>query len=164
MAIKSRTIAGFGKRIEYWLIGLMIKEGLNVYGPVNDYDGTDLVVKKSNGTYIEIQVKASAKTIATGYSGLFGNIPHKDKKNYFYIFYSEKLNIIWIMPSKDFLKYSKQYKTGKNIGKRVIELTGNRKNVSLEASAKKGKKTNKREEYVHERFNKYIATDFSRFK
>ena len=58
------------------------------------------------------------------------------------------------MPSKDFLKYSKQYKTGKNIGNRVIELTGKRKD----------KKTNKREEYVYDRFNKYIATDFSRFK
>ena len=152
--MKSRNIAGFGKRIEYWLIGLMIKEGLDVYAPLNDYHGTDLVIKKSNGTYIEIQVKASSKTIATGYSGLFGNIPHKNKKNYFYIFYSEKLNIIWIMPSKDFLKYSNQYKTGKNIGNRVIELTGKRKN----------KKTGVREEYVYKRFEKYIATDFSRFR
>jgi hypothetical protein len=53
--------AGFGKRIEYWLIGLLLKEGIDVYAPLNDYDGTDLVIKKSNGTYIEVQVKASSK-------------------------------------------------------------------------------------------------------
>ena len=164
MKMKSRKMAGFGKRIEYWLIGQILKEGQDVYMPLVDYKGTDLLVKKSNGTFIEIQVKSSSKTIATGYSGLFGSIPHKDKKNYFYIFYSEKLNIIWIMSSAEFLKHSKQNKTGKHIGYRTIKLTGKRKDVSFEASAKKGKKTNKREEYVHERFKKYITTDFSKFK
>ncbi len=150
----SRCSAGFGKRIEYWLIGLMLKEGLNVCVPLMDYDATDLLIKKSNGTFIEIQVKASSKTIATGYSASFGRIPHKNKKNYFYIFYSEKLNIIWILSSDEFLKYSAQYKTGKNIGRRAIEFTGTRKD----------KKTGKRAEYVHERFKKYIVKDFSRFK
>ena len=154
MAINSRNIAGFGKRIEYWLIGLMLKESIDVYTPLIDYHGTDLVIKKSNGAYIEIQVKASSKTIAAGYSGLFGNIPHRNRKNYFYIFYSEKLNIIWIMSLKEFLKHSNQNKTGKSIGKRAIKFTGNRKN----------KKTGEREEYVYERYKKYIAKDFSRFK
>ena len=154
MAKDTRNIAGFGKRIEYWLIGLMLKEGIDVYVPLIDYDGTDLVIKKSDGTYIEIQIKASSKTIAAGYSGLFGSIHHKTQKNYFFVFYSEKLNIIWIMSSQEFLKHSKQNKTGKNIGKRVIELTGKRKD----------KKTGRRAEYVYERYKKYIAKDFSRFK
>ncbi len=154
MAENHRNAPAFGKQIEYWLIGLMLKEGLDVYAPTVDYHGIDLVVKKSDGTYIEVQIKASSKTIATGYSGLFGNISHKNRKNYFYIFYSEKLNIIWIMSSKEFLKHSNQNKTGKNIGRRVIELTGKIKD----------KKTGKRAEYVYERFKKYIAKDFSRFK
>jgi len=152
--MNSRNIAGFGKRIEYGLLGLMLQEGLDVYEPLIDYHGTDLVVKKSNGTFIEIQIKASSKTIVTGYSGLFGNIPHKAQKNYFYIFYSEKLNIIWLMSSAEFIKHSKQNKRGKNIARRTIELTGKRKN----------KTTGKREEYVYERFKKYITKDFSRFK
>jgi len=149
-----RHSSGFGKRIEYWLIGLMLKEGLNVYVPLMDYDATDLLIKKSNGTFIEVQIKASSKTITIGYSASFGRIPHKNKKNYFYIFYSEKLNITWILSSNEFLKYSKQYKTGKNIGRRAIEFTGTRKD----------KKTGKRAEYVYERFEKYIVKDFSRFK
>ena len=84
----------------------MVKEGIDVYVPFIDYDGTDLLIKKSNGTYIEIQIKASSKTIAVGYSASFGRIPHEKRKNYFFIFYSEKLNIIWILSSDEFLKYS----------------------------------------------------------
>ncbi len=58
------------------------------------------------------------------------------------------------MSSEEFLKHSKEYKTGKNIGRRAIEFTGCRKD----------KKTGKRKEYILERFKKYIAKDFSRFK
>jgi hypothetical protein len=154
MGMNSRNISGFGKRIEYWIIGLLVKEGIDVYVPFIDYDGTDLLIKKSNGTYIEIQIKATSKTIAVGYSASFGRISYEKRKNYFFIFYSEKLNIIWILSSDEFLKYSAQYKTGKNIGRRAIEFTGKRKD----------KKIGKYEEYVYERFEKYIAKDFSRFK
>ncbi len=152
--MKSRNIAGFGKRIEYWLIGLMLKEDVDVYAPLIDYHGTDLIIKKSNGIFIEIQIKASSKTIVTGYSGFFGNIPLKKQKNYFYIFYSERLKTFWIMSSEEFLKHSSQNKAGKNIGRRSIIFTGIRKD----------KTSGKRKEYVFERFKKYIATDFSRFK
>ena len=80
MSTKTRNIAGFGKRVEYWIIGLMLKEGIDIYVPLSDYDGTDLVIKKSSGTFIEVQIKASANTIAAGYSGLFGKIHHKNQK------------------------------------------------------------------------------------
>jgi hypothetical protein len=44
------------------------------------------------------------------------------------------------MSSEEFLKHSKEYKTGKNIGRRAIEFTGCRKD----------KKTGKRKEYILE--------------
>ncbi len=152
--INHRKLRGFGKRIEYWLSGLLLKEGLDVYIPLIDYHGTDLLIKKSDGTFIEIQIKATSKKIAMGYSASFGRIPCERRKNYFFIFYSEKLNVLWLMSSEEFIKHSKQYKTGKNIGRRAIEFTGCRKD----------KKTGKRKEYILERFKKYIVTDFSRFK
>jgi hypothetical protein len=31
MAISFRNTAAFGKRIEYWIIGRMLKEGLDLY-------------------------------------------------------------------------------------------------------------------------------------
>jgi len=41
-----RHSAGFGKRIEYWVIGLMLKEGIDVYVPLVDDDAIDAVMKK----------------------------------------------------------------------------------------------------------------------
>ena len=52
-----RHSAGFGKRIEYWVIGLMLKEGIDVYVPLVDDDAIDAVIKKPDGTFIEIQIK-----------------------------------------------------------------------------------------------------------
>ncbi len=42
------------------------------------------------------------------------------------------------MSSEEFIKHSKQYRTGKNIGRRAIEFTGCRKD----------KETGKRKEYI----------------
>ena len=38
-----RHSAGFGKRIEYWIIGQMLKEGIDVYVPLVDDDAIDAV-------------------------------------------------------------------------------------------------------------------------
>ena len=62
----------------------------------------------------------------------------KNGKTIFFIFYSEKLNTLWLMSSEEFIKHSKQYRTGKNIGRRAIEFTGCRKD----------KETGKRKEYI----------------
>ena len=49
-----RHSAGFGKRIEYWIIGNMLKEGLDVYVPMVDDDAIDVVIKKNDGTFISV--------------------------------------------------------------------------------------------------------------
>ena len=41
-----RHSAAFGKRIEYYVIGLMLKEGLDVFLPMVDDDAIDAVIKK----------------------------------------------------------------------------------------------------------------------
>ena len=43
MGISFRHSAGFGKRIEYMLIGKMLMEGLDVYVPLVDDHGVDCV-------------------------------------------------------------------------------------------------------------------------
>ena len=45
-----RNSAAFGKRIEYYIIGLMLKEGLDVYIPLVDDFGVDAIIRKSDGT------------------------------------------------------------------------------------------------------------------
>ena len=41
-----RHSAGFGKRIEYWVIGLMLKEDINLCMPLVDDDAIDVIMKK----------------------------------------------------------------------------------------------------------------------
>jgi hypothetical protein len=51
-----RRSAGFGKRIEFWIIGQMLKEGLDVYVPLVDDMAIDAVVRRADGSFIEVQI------------------------------------------------------------------------------------------------------------
>lgn len=148
-----RHSAGFGKRMEYWIIGLMLKEGLDVYVPMVDDDAIDAVVKRPDGRFIEVQIKARSKTVADGDCALFAAIPHERRHNYWFVFYSERLDTIFIMSSEEFIKEAYQNKTGKNAGKRSIWFNGRKMN----------KQTGIKEDYIKPQFQKYVAKDFSRF-
>ena len=52
MAKSFRHSAGFGKRMEYWIIGLMLKEGIDVYIPLVDDDAIDAVIRRADGSFI----------------------------------------------------------------------------------------------------------------
>ncbi len=153
MGFSFRSSAGFGKRMEYNLVGKMLMEGLDCYLPLVDDHGVDCVIKKADGTFIEVQIKARSNEVTDGDAALFSAIVHDYRPNFYFVFFSERLNTMWIMSSEEFLQECVTNKTGKNAGKRSIWFNGNRKN----------KETGKKQEYCYERFNKYIATDFSRF-
>ena len=153
MGFSFRSSAGFGKRMEYNLVGKMLMEGLDCYLPLVDDHGVDCVIKKADGTFIEVQIKARSNEVTDGDAALFSAIVHDYRPNFYFVFFSERLNTMWIMSSEEFLQEGVTNKTGKNAGKRSIWFNGNRKN----------KETGKKQEYCYERFNKYIATDFSRF-
>ena len=149
--IPFRDKASFGKRIEYWIIGNMLKEGLDVYIPMVDDFGVDAVIRKPNGTFIEIQIKARSKEVIFGDAALFAAISHKDiRKNYYFVFYSERMDCSWIMSSKEFVKEAAQNKSGKNKGSRSIWFNG--------------RKTKDNLEFCKPQFEKYLATNFNRFK
>lgn len=42
-----RHLAGFGKRMKYWIIGRMLKEGLDGYIPLFDDFGINTVIRRS---------------------------------------------------------------------------------------------------------------------
>ena len=153
MAKSFRSSAGFGKRMEYKLVGDMLMEGLDCYLPLVDDQGVDCVIKKSDGTFIEVQIKARSKTVKDGDAALFAAIYHDYTPNFYFVFYSERLDSMWIMSSEEFLKECVTNKTGKNTGKRSIWFNGNKTN----------KQTGVKEEYCYQKFEKYIAKDFSRF-
>ena len=147
-----RHLAGFGKRIEYWVAGLMMKEGIDVYMPLVDDNAVDAVVRRRDGTFVEVQIKARSKDVIMGDAALFAAIAHERRDNYYFVFYSERLARFWIMTSEEFIAESSQNVRGKNAGKRSILLNGKKKN----------RETGEYEEYPKPRFEKYLASDFSR--
>ena len=153
MGISFRHSAGFGKRMEYNLVGRMLMEGLDVYFPLVDDHGVDCVIKKEDGTFIEIQIKARSNEVTFGDAALFAAITHDLTPNFYFVFYSERLDSMWILSSEEFLQECVTNKTGKNVGKRSIWFNGRRAD----------RKTGEKSEYCYERFDKYRCTDFSRF-
>jgi hypothetical protein len=152
MSIAFRHSAGFGKRIEFWVVGLMLKEGLDVYVPLVDDNAIDAVVRRPDGSFVEVQIKARSKTIKAGNGALFAAITHDPRKSYWFVFYSERLDTIWIMSSAEFISEAVQNRNGINIGKRSLWFNGTRRN----------KTTGESEEYVKARYEKYVSKDFSR--
>ena len=148
MGMSFRSSAGFGKRMEYNIVGQMLMEGLDCYLPLVDDHGVDCVIKKPDGTFIEIQIKARSNEVADGDAALFAAITHTLTPNFYFVFYSERLNSMWIMSSEEFLNECVTNKNGKNAGKHSIWFNGNRKDKSTG---------------IKKEFDKYKATDFSRF-
>jgi hypothetical protein len=155
MPTKYRHSAGFGRRMEYWLIGQMLREGLDVYVPVVDDIGVDAVIRKADNSFIEVQIKARSHEVKFTSAALFAAIDHPlPRKNYYFVFRSERLDKMRIMSSEELIAESSQIKSGRNKGLRAIWLNGRRTNRA----------TGQREEFPRLRFEKYIAADFSRFK
>ena len=147
-----RHLAGFGKRIEFWIIGQMLKEGLDVYVPLVDDNAIDIVVRRRDGSFVEVQVKARSRDVHIGGAALFAAIPHELRLNYWFVFYSERLDMKWILTSDEFIAESIPNKSGKNAGLRTIWFNGKRKN----------RETGLYVEHAYPRFEKYIARDYSR--
>lgn len=147
---KFRHSAGFGKRMEYFVLGRMLKEGLDVYVPLVDDFGIDAVLRKPDGTFIELQIKARSEDVVFGDAALFAAITHEARENYYFVFYSARIDKTWIMTSKDFIMESVLNKSGKNIGKRSIWFNG--------------RNTKAQTEHDHPRFDKYLDENFSSLK
>jgi hypothetical protein len=126
-----------------------------VYVPLVDDFGIDAVVRKQNNQFIEVQIKARSSSVVPGDAALFAAIVHPEvRENYYFVFYSERLDAMWIMSSSEFIAEAVQNKTGKNAGKRSIWFNGRRTD----------KQTGALIEYPNPRFDKYRAQDFSRFR
>lgn len=152
MAQPFRHSAGFGKRIEYYIIGLMLKEGLDVYVPLVDDDAIDAVIRRPDGTFVTVQIKARSLDCAIGDAALFAAIPHEFRESYWFVFYSERMEMTWILSSQEFIDGSYQNKKGKNTGKRSIWFNGQ----------KKDRKTGVVSLHCKPQFQRFIATDFQR--
>lgn len=101
------------KRIEFYVVGLMLKEGLDVYLPLVDDNAIDAVVKRPDGRFVEVQIKARSRDVKFGHAGLFAALTHELRPNYWFVFYSERIDKMWIMSSREFVRESRCNKEGK---------------------------------------------------
>lgn len=130
----------------------MLKEGLDVFLPIVDDDAIDAVIRRPNGTFPTVQIKARSRDCIAGDAALFAAIPHELRENYWFVFYSVRMDQMWIMKSEEFISEAHQNKQGKNKGKRSIWFNGR----------KVDKKTGAVVEHCKPQFAKYLATDFRR--
>ncbi len=152
MSSAFRHSAGFGRRMEYWIIGKMLKEGLDVYVPLVDDFGIDAIVRRPDGEFVECQIKARSSRVIHGDAALFASIRHDLRKNYYFIFYAERIDTTWILSSEEFIKLSVLNKTGKNKGSRSVWFNGTRKMPGQSEPV----------EYVKPQWLPYVAPNFSR--
>jgi len=144
-----RNHSAFGKRMEYFVISKMLEQGLDVYIPLVDDFAIDAVIRKKDGSFIEVQIKARSKNVKFGDCALFAAITHEHRHNYYFVFYSHRIDRMWIMSSDEFLEEAVLNKTGENKGKRSIWFNG--------------KNTKAQTEHPKPRFNKYLHKDFDIF-
>jgi hypothetical protein len=130
----------------------MLKEGLDVYVPLVDDNAIDAVVRRRDGSFVEVQIKARSRDVAPGDAALFAAIPHELRNNYWFVFYSERLGTMWIMTSEEFIAESHQNRSGKNAGLRSLWFNGKRANRG----------TGGYNEHLYPKFQRYVASDFRR--
>lgn len=148
-----RSSAGFGKRIEYSIIAQMLKEGLDVYVPLVDDYGIDAVVRKPDGSFVEVQIKARSADVNPGDEALFAGIHHEHRPNYWFVFYVEGVHrtpesptsepLTWVLSSQEFIDEAYANKKGKNVGSHTLWFNGRKKGVS----------------YAKPQFDKYLVKE-----
>lgn len=140
--------------MEYWIIGRMLRDGLDVFVPLVDDDAIDAVIRREDGSFTTVQIKARSNDVIEGDAALFAAITHEQRDNYWFVFYSERMDKLWIMSSEEFVREAIQNKTGKNKGKRSIWFNGKKRDSASGQAV----------EYCKPQFVQYLADDFSRLK
>ncbi len=130
----------------------MLKEGRDVYVPLVDDHAVDAIVRRKDGNIALVQIKVRSKTVVFGNAALFSAIPHEHRGDYWFVFYSERLETIWLMTSEEFITESVQNKRGNNVGLRGIWFNGTRTDRS----------SGNKSEYVKGRYQRCVIRDFSK--
>lgn len=115
-----RDTASYGKRQEYMAVAELLRRGFDVYMTLVDDQGIDCIVRLNEKTYIDILIKA--RSAEAKQWNFFAAMSFKPRKNLCFIFYTEKTNSYWIIPSRELTSLCHQNKTGKHVGKRHLTL------------------------------------------
>jgi len=115
-----RDSASFGKRQEYVVVAELLRHNFDVYMTLVDDQGIDCIIRLDHNRYLDIQIKARSKTAQQW--NFFAAMTIEPQDNYFFVFYLEANNTMWVMPSNDVVHYSIRNKSGANAGKFSLTL------------------------------------------
>lgn len=118
-----------GNATEHAVMALLLRSMREVYAPLVDDSGVDLIVRSKDGTSDDFQ-EIQVKSLSSG--GLFAAISCPNPRaNYWYVFHVADIDKMWLINSLDFVKLASQNQKGKNMGKYSIDLC--RKTPALRA-------------------------------
>lgn len=114
-----------GKYGESKVLSELFKMNFDVYRPMTDTVGIDLVVRTKNGRFNEIQVK-TREPRTTDKGEIFESHIFEPRDNYFLIYHLKDSEDFWVLPSKVFAEkathiQSKKWRVWMN-PKRLREL------------------------------------------
>ena len=125
-----RSTASFGKRIEYVVIGELLRRGYDVYQTLVDDRGIDCIIRhERNGRlpYMDVQIKARSKDCQAYDAGRFAGLKVDDPRpNYIFLFYSEQVDCYWVFPSRELVNHACRLKRGTY----HLNLCGTKKGVA----------------------------------
>ena len=94
-----------GKLGELYVFAKLIENGAMPFLPIADIRGVDAVVRKKDGTYVEIQIKSTWPPEQAGYFNV-RNLVERDSLFIVGLIMDTKLPPeAWILPSKEFVKH-----------------------------------------------------------
>ena len=129
-----RDTASFGKRREYIVVAQLLRRGFDVYMTLVDDQGIDCVVRLDELRYVDIQIKARSKTAKQW--NFFAAMDFDPRPNLFFIFYLERTDTLWTIPSSAVATLSIQNKSGANAGRRSLTLPRQSEGVIAERFAR----------------------------
>jgi hypothetical protein len=119
-----RSSASFGKRQEYIAVAELLRRGCDVYMTLVDDQQIDCVIRQERDgqlRYLDIQIKARSDEAKN--AGMFSAMEVRHpRQNFYFIFYSERANTYWIIPSLELIKEARQNKEGQNKGRYSINF------------------------------------------
>jgi hypothetical protein len=115
-----RDTASFGKRQEYSVVAELLRRNFDVYMTLVDDQGIDCVVRLDAAHYVDVQIKARSKD-AKKWS-TFAAMDFEPRPNLFFIFYTEKNETLWTIPSPELARLCRQNRSGKSAGRRTLVL------------------------------------------
>lgn len=116
------SCAQYAKRIEYLMESRLMSQGFKCFEPWVDDEGTDCVIKTPGGQFFEIQIKARKGEVGKKGIGRFEVKNPELRHNYYYLFYAETQDIMWLFSSEEYLATCSRHKSGKNMNKTWVIL------------------------------------------